>query len=116
MPEGDGTAETALRYNAVKPLLSSLGESKALDAAPGDRRILIGVRQLPGLSRRKVGEKPLLPREVDDKLVPSYWGKAVYANEGLPEGVVGRGAYVGCMAMPVPVSVDPSDPSCRQIL
>ncbi|MCX5233355.1 hypothetical protein OHA35_44675 [Streptomyces sp. NBC_00233] len=32
----------ALRYNTVKPFLSLLGESKALDAAPGGRRILTG--------------------------------------------------------------------------
>ena len=41
VPEDDGTAETALRgalalrYNTVRPFLSLLGESKALDAAPG---------------------------------------------------------------------------------
>ncbi len=77
VPEDDNTAEAALRgvlalrYNTVRPFLSLLGESKALDAAPGGRRILTGVQRLPALSRRKVGEKPLLPREVDDKLVPT---------------------------------------------
>lgn len=100
VPEGDDTAETtlrsalALRYNTIKPFLSLLGESKALDAAPGGRRILTGVQRLPALSRRKVVEKPLLPREVDDKLVPSHWRKAVYANADLPEGAVDRDAYV----------------------
>ena len=74
-----------------------LGESKALDAAPGGRRILTGVQRLPALSRRKVVEKPLLPREVDDKLVPSHRRKAVYANADLPEGAVDRDAYVVCV-------------------
>nr|WP_229885650.1 DUF4158 domain-containing protein [Streptomyces tanashiensis] len=103
VPEDDDTAETALRsalalrYNTVKPFLSLLGESKALDAAPGGRRILTGVQRLPALSRRKVGEKPLLPREVDDKLVPAHWRKAVYANADLPEGAVDRDAYVVCV-------------------
>jgi TnpA family transposase len=103
VPEGDDTAETALRstlalrYNTVKPFLSLLGESKALDAAPGGRRILTGVQRLPALARRKVGEKPLLPREVDDKLVPAHWRKAVYANADLPEGAVDRDAYVVCV-------------------
>ncbi|WSN44096.1 Tn3 family transposase [Streptomyces sp. NBC_01334] len=103
MPEDDGTAETALRgalalrYNTVRPFLSLLGESKALDAAPAGRRILTGVQRLPALSRRKVGEKPLLPREVDDKLVPAHWRKAVYANAELPQGAVDRDAYVVCV-------------------
>jgi TnpA family transposase len=103
VPDDDNAAETALRsalalrYNTVKPFLSLLGESKALDAAPGGRRILTGVQRLPALSRRKVGEKPLLPREVDDKLVPSYWRKAVYANADLPQGAVDRDAYVVCV-------------------
>ncbi|MDH2388780.1 hypothetical protein QCN29_08265 [Streptomyces sp. HNM0663] len=92
VPEDDGTAEAALRgalalrYNTVKPFLSLLGESKALSAATGGARVLAGVRRLPALSRRKVGEKPLLPREIDDKLVPSHWRKAVYANAELPQG------------------------------
>lgn len=103
VPEGDDTAETALRgalalrYNTVKPFLSLLGESKALDAAPSGRRILTGVQRLPALSRRKVGEKPLLPREVDEKLVPAHWRKAVYANADLPQGAVDRDAYVVCV-------------------
>ncbi|MGB8946635.1 MAG: Tn3 family transposase [Streptomyces sp.] len=103
VPEDDNTAETALRsalalrYNTVKPFLSLLGESKTLDAAPAGRRILTGVQRLPGLSRRKVGEKPLLPREVDEKLVPAHWRKAVYANADLPQGAVDRDAYVVCV-------------------
>nr|WP_217505618.1 hypothetical protein [Streptomyces lunaelactis] len=96
--EDDSTAETALRgalalrYNTVKPFLSLLGEPKALDAATGGMRILTGVKRLPALSRRKVSEKPLLPREVDEKLVPPHWRKAVYANADLPEGAVDRDA------------------------
>jgi hypothetical protein len=48
VPEDDVTAETALcgalapRYNTVRQFLSLLGESKALDAEPGGRRILTG--------------------------------------------------------------------------
>ncbi|MCX5233356.1 hypothetical protein OHA35_44680 [Streptomyces sp. NBC_00233] len=49
------------------------------------------------LSRRKVGEKSLLPREIDDKLVPARWRKAVDANLELPEGAVDRDAYVVCV-------------------
>ncbi len=92
VPEDDDTAETALRgalalrYNTVKRFLSLLGETSALGAATGGMRVLTGVRRLPALSRRKVSEKPLLPREVDDKLVPPHWRKAVYANADLPEG------------------------------
>ncbi|MFI5809075.1 Tn3 family transposase [Streptomyces sp. NPDC051561] len=103
VPEDDNTAQTALRsalalrYNTVKPFLSLLGESKALDAAPAGRRILTGVQRLPALSRRKVSEKPLLPREVDEKLVPAHWRKAVYANADLPQGAVDRDAYVVCV-------------------
>jgi Domain of unknown function (DUF4158) len=107
VPEDDGTAESALRgalalrYNTVKPFLSLLGESKALGAATGGVRILAGVKRLPALSRRKVGEKPLLPREADDKLVPSHWRKAVYANAELPRGGGGprrvRGVCAGAV-------------------
>ena len=85
------------RYNTVRPFLSLLGESKALDAAPAGQRVLAGVRRLPALARRKVGDKPLLPREVDDKLVPPAWRKAVYANPDLPQGAVDRDAYVVCV-------------------
>ncbi|WP_328841359.1 hypothetical protein [Streptomyces europaeiscabiei] len=103
VPEDGNTAETALRsalalrYNTVEPFLSLLGESKALDAATGGKRILTGVKRLPALSRRKVSEKPLLPREIDDKLVPPHWRKPVYANADLPEGAVDRDAYVVCV-------------------
>ncbi len=76
----------ALRYNTVKPFLSLLGETPALEAATGGVRILAGVKKLPALSRRKVGEKPLLPREIDDKLVPPHWHQAVYANAEQPGG------------------------------
>ncbi|MEV8547009.1 Tn3 family transposase [Streptomyces sp. NPDC051572] len=103
VPEDDSTAETALRgalalrYNTVKPFLSLLGETPALGAATGGMRILTGVQRLPALSRRKVSEKPLLPREIDDKLVPAHWRKAVYANADLPQGAVDRDAYVVCV-------------------
>ncbi|MEV8181407.1 DUF4158 domain-containing protein [Specibacter sp. NPDC078692] len=87
----------ALRYNTVKSFLSLLGETSALEAATGGVSILAGVKKLPALSRRKVGEKPLLPREIDDTLVPPHWHKAVYANAEQPEGTVDRDAYVVCV-------------------
>jgi hypothetical protein len=59
--------------------------------------VLAGVRGLPALARRRVKDKPLLPREVDDKLVPPAWRKAVYANPELPTGAVDRDAYVVCV-------------------
>ncbi|MGW1404029.1 Tn3 family transposase [Streptomyces sp. NPDC002405] len=87
----------ATRYNTVRPFLSLLGESPALGAASGGRRVLEAVRCLPALARRKVKVKPLLPREIDGRLVPPAWKKAVYANPGLPEGAVDRDAYVVCV-------------------
>lgn len=103
VPQDGDSAQTALRgalalrYNTVKPFLSLLGETPALEAATGGVRILAGVKKLPALSRRKVGEKPLLPREIDGTLVPPHWHKAVYANAGQPEGTVDRDAYVVCV-------------------
>ncbi len=79
VPEDDDSAESAmrsalaLRYNTVRPFLSLLGESSMLGAATGGRRVLTGVQRLPALARRRVSEKPLLPREIDDKLVPPAW-------------------------------------------
>ncbi|MFJ4859116.1 Tn3 family transposase [Streptomyces sp. NPDC088730] len=103
VPEDENTADVAMRaalatrYSTVRPFLALLGESKALDAASAGKRVLAGVRGLPALARRKVGVKPLLPREVDDKLVPPMWRKAVYANPDLPQGSVDRDAYVVCV-------------------
>jgi hypothetical protein len=54
----------ATRYNTVRPFLSLLGESPALGAASGGKRIL-ELKRLPALARRKVKQKPLLPREID---------------------------------------------------
>ncbi|MEV4249365.1 Tn3 family transposase [Streptosporangium canum] len=103
VPEDENSAEVAMRaaltnrYATVRPFLALLGESKALDAASAGKRVLSGVCGLPALARRKVGVKPLLPREVDDKLVPPAWRKAVYANPDLPQGAVDRDAYVVCV-------------------
>jgi hypothetical protein len=69
----------ATRYNTVRPFLSLLGESPALGAASGGERILEAVKRLPALARRKVKQKPLLPREIDQKLVPPAWKRAVYS-------------------------------------
>ncbi|CAL9321988.1 hypothetical protein SUDANB180_01187 [Streptomyces sp. enrichment culture] len=103
VPGDEGSAEVAMRaalanrYATVRPFLALLGESKALDAASAGRRVLAGARGLPALARRKTGVKPLLPREVDDRLVPPAWRKAVYANPDLPRGAVDRDAYVVCV-------------------
>ncbi|MFF7982587.1 hypothetical protein ACFZDK_26270 [Streptomyces sp. NPDC007901] len=37
-----------------------------------------GVKRLPALARRRVKDKPLLPREIDDELVPPVWRRAVW--------------------------------------
>ncbi len=87
----------ATRYSTVRPFLSLLGESPALGAASGGLRVLEAVKRLPALARRKVKAKPLLPREIDGKLVPPAWRKAVYSNPELPEGAVDRDAYVVCV-------------------
>lgn len=42
-------------------------------------------------------KKPLLKREVDNKVLPPYWRKAVYVNKDLPQGAVDRDAYVVCV-------------------
>ncbi|MFG2873976.1 Tn3 family transposase [Streptomyces sp. NPDC048337] len=103
VPDGDGGAEAAMRealsgrYNTVRPFLSLLGDTRMLGAAPAGERVLAAVRRLPALSRRRVDEKPLLKREVDDKVVPPHWRKAVYANKDLPQGAVDRNAYVVCV-------------------
>jgi TnpA family transposase len=103
VPEDEDSAEVAMRtaltnrYNTVRPFLALLGETSALGAAPVGARVLAGVKRLPALARRRVKDKPLLPREVDDKLVPAAWRKAVYANPALPQGAVDRDAYVVCV-------------------
>jgi hypothetical protein len=103
VPEDDGSVETALRtalanrYNTVRPFLRLLGESGALSAAPGGRRVLAAVRTLPALAGRRVGQRPLLQGEIDQDLVPPVWRPAVYANASLPEGSVDRDAYVVCV-------------------
>ncbi|MFI1868713.1 Tn3 family transposase [Streptomyces jumonjinensis] len=103
VPEDDGSAEAAmreklaLRYNTVRPFLSLLGESDALGAAQGGKRILKAVRRLPALSRRRVKERPLLLREVEAELVPAMWRRAVFSNAKLPQGAVDRDAYVVCV-------------------
>lgn len=103
VPDDDGSAEAAmreklaLRYNTVRPFLSLPGESDALDAAPAGRRLLKAVRQLPALARRRVKDRPLLPREVDAELVPAMWKRAVFSNTKLVQGAVDRDAYVVCV-------------------
>ncbi|WTE65657.1 hypothetical protein OH775_01840 [Streptomyces sp. NBC_01615] len=48
------------------------------------------MQKLPALSRRRAKGKPLLPREIDSKLVPPAWRRAVFANADLPAGQPGR--------------------------
>lgn len=103
MLEDDGSVEAAmreklaLRYNTVRPFRSLLGESDALGAAPAGRRLLKAVRRLPALSRHRVEDRPLLPREVDAELVPAMWKRAVFSNAKLAQGAVGWDAYVVCV-------------------
>lgn len=95
-----------LRSAASKPMMRDLvAETGAdLDAAAMFRALeeevtprAEAVRRLPALARRKVKAKPLLPREVDPKLVPSAWKKAVFSNPHLPPCAVDRDAYVVCV-------------------
>lgn len=65
----------------------------ALLGVPKGRRIP-ELERLPALARRKMKGKPLLRREIDAKLVPAAWKKAVYSNPELPEGTVDCDAYV----------------------
>ncbi|WP_202236238.1 hypothetical protein [Streptomyces sp. SN-593] len=44
-----------------------------------------------------MGTKPLLPRELDQKLVPPAWMKTVFSHPDLPVGAVGRDAYAMCV-------------------
>jgi hypothetical protein len=103
VPEDDGAAEATMRaalvekYNTVRPFLRLLGESKALAAAPGGRRVLAAVHRLPELARRQVAKKPLTAKEIDAALVTASWKRAVYANPDLPQGAVDRDAYVVCV-------------------
>lgn len=103
VPEDENSADVAMRaaltnrYNTVRPFLALLGESKALAASTGGARVPAGVKWLPVPARRRVKDKPLLPREVDEKLVPPAWREAVNANAGLPQGLVDRDAYVVCV-------------------
>ena len=103
VPDDDGSADAAMRsalagrYNTVRPFLTLLGESSALRAAPGGERVLRAVRQLPELARRRVGQKPLAPNEIDTEVVTPAWRRAVYTSPDLPSGVVDRDAYVVCV-------------------
>ncbi len=103
VPADDGSAEVALRtalagrYNTVRPFLVLLGESPALAAAQGGKRVLAAVRKLPALTRHKPAKRPLKPHEIDAELVPRTWRPAMFANPALPEGTVDRDAYVVCV-------------------
>ncbi len=81
----------------MRPFPALLGESDALGATPAGRRLLRAVRRLPALSRRRVKDQPLLPREVDAELVPAMWKRAVFSNAKLAQGAVDQDAYVVCV-------------------
>lgn len=55
------------------------------------------MRRLPALARRRVKDRPLLPREVDAELVPAMWKRAMFSNTKLVQGAVDRDAYVVCV-------------------
>lgn len=103
VPVDEGAAEAAMRaalvdkYSTVRPFLKLLGESQALSAAAGGRKVLAAVRRLPELARRQVSRKPLLPKEIDASLVTAAWKRPVYANPELPARAVDRDAYVVCV-------------------
>ncbi|MFI5688483.1 hypothetical protein [Streptomyces sp. NPDC051636] len=84
----------ACEAGVSRSLLSMLGEPDTLGAAPGGRRILKAMRHPPALSRRRVKDRPLLPREVDAELVPAMWKRAAFPSAKLPQGAVGRDVYV----------------------
>nr|WP_216827147.1 hypothetical protein [Streptomyces globosus] len=65
--------------------------------ALGGRRVLKAVRRLPVPARRKVAQRPLLPKEIDAELVPPTWKKAACPKTELPEGAVASDAYVVCV-------------------
>lgn len=103
MPDDDGSAEAALRvvlaqrYRTVRPFLRLLAESVSPDAASGGAAVLAAVKTLAELVARKVKLKPLRPAEIDDRLIPAMWNRAVHANPDLTKGAVDRDAYVLCV-------------------
>ncbi|MCT9093771.1 hypothetical protein N4G70_33630 [Streptomyces sp. ASQP_92] len=68
VPEGEEAADAAvreklgLRYNTVRPFLSLLGESKALDAALAGRRILNGAPPAGALAPSGQGPAATAPQ------------------------------------------------------
>jgi len=103
VPDDDGSAEAALRvvlaqrYRTVRPFLRLLAESVSPDAASGGAAVLAAVKTLAELVARKVKLKPLRPAEIDDRLIPAMWNRAVHANPDLTKGAVDRDAYVLCV-------------------
>lgn len=103
VPDDDGSAAAAMRvalaerYRTVRPFLGLLAESVSLDAATGGAAVLAAVRALPELATRKVKRKPLRADEIDARLVPAMWQRAVHANPDLPKDAVDRDAYVLCV-------------------
>lgn len=74
-----------------------LGESPALQAAPGGTAVLAAVAALPTFLAQRVATKPLQPSDIDPTVVPPMWHRAVYSNPDLPAGAVDRDAYVVCV-------------------
>jgi len=87
----------AERYRTVRPFLGLLAESVSLSAASGGAAVLAAVKTLPELAARKMKLKPLRPAEIDARLVPAMWHRAVHTNPDLQAGAVDRDAYVLCV-------------------
>ncbi|GAA2262292.1 hypothetical protein GCM10010430_53390 [Kitasatospora cystarginea] len=63
-----------------------LGEPVEVEvAAPGGRRVLKAVRSLPALSRRKVGQRQLLPKEIDTRYLDAAVTELQRAATPLPK-------------------------------
>ncbi|NQU36573.1 MAG: Tn3 family transposase, partial [Actinobacteria bacterium] len=103
VPDNVGSAEAQTRivlgerYRTVRPFLGLLGQSLSLGAAPGGVDVLAAVESLPRLAGRKVKVKPLLPEEIDERVIPAMWKRAIYANPDVGEGAVSRDAYAVCV-------------------
>src|SRR5664280_1126778 len=103
VPDDDGSAEATMRvvlaerYCTVRPFLGLLAASVSLSAASGGAAVLAAVKTLPELAARKMKLKPLRPAEIDARLVPAMWHRAVHTNPDLQAGAVDRDAYVLCV-------------------
>ena len=87
----------AARYRIVRPFVRLLAEELPLGAAPAGTELLIEIRgRIPGLLRRRVGQKPLTETDLNMALVPPMWRRAVLHNPAR-DGGADRDAYVMCL-------------------